>query len=308
MPLSPELSAQLRQFYLTSAFIERGGIITDLDGTAVHERDGTVFIAESVTRGLKALVELGRPVVINTLRFPLNVIRTFGRAWSAFTAEPVLLVSLNGGMLGFLTPTEAGETTFDEVAAFPIADAQIDETVDAFAALVKDGIDNLVLFHYARDWRRGETIWTSRPERIAGLEAKYRSASTVRSSSLEELRDSLHREGAIMLSVVADIPDDRRMAYQHANPNRFVSATGVDKLFGAQEAARFLGFDLESSIGCGDTPMDSFLAGVGLAMHVGPMHLEFRGTTDTVRVRDPSELGDALYDLAGMESDEQHAA
>lgn len=129
MPLPPEVSAQLLAFHRTSQFATRGGVITDLDGTAVHERDGRIYIVEPVAEWLNALIDRGRPVVLNTLRFPLNVIRTFGHEWSAITAEPVPLVSLNGAVLGLLTPTDVGETTFKELVAFPLSTEQIEEAV-----------------------------------------------------------------------------------------------------------------------------------------------------------------------------------
>lgn len=302
MPLPADVSSSLLAFYRDSHFAERGAVVTDLDGTAVHERDGRVTIVESVAQGLRALVALGRPVVIDTLRFPLNVIHTFGEEWGAITADPVPLVSLNGAVFGFLTPTKAGETTFDEVVAFPLSKAQIEETVHRIDTLLADGVDHIVLFQYARDWRAGETVWTPHPGRVAALRARYGSASDVRSTSVAALRDMLLAEGACMLSLVVDLPADRRMAYQHADPSGFITAPGVDKLTGAREAAARLGFDLDQSVGAGDTPMDRFLEGVGLAIHVGPMPLDFQGRAGTLRLADPFELGAALFELAGLDS------
>src|SRR5688572_27781109 len=153
MPLHSDISATLHAFQRTSRFGSRGGVVTDLDGTAVRERDGRVFVAEPVAEGLKALVEHGRPVVLNTLRFPLNVIRTFGREWSAITADPVPLVSLNGAVMGLLRPTDVGETTFDELVAYTLSAKQIDEVIHRLDTLLRDGVDEVVLFHYPRDWR-----------------------------------------------------------------------------------------------------------------------------------------------------------
>jgi len=304
MPLSPDLSAQLVAFHRTSQFVTRGAVMIDLDGTAVHEREARIYVAEPVAEGLKALVDLGRPVVLNTLRFPLNVIRTFGREWSTITDAPLPLVSLNGAVLGFLTPTDVGETTFDEMTAVALSSGEIEETIRGLGALLADGVDNIVLFHYPRDWREGERIWTPRPERVGALRAKYVSASAVDATPLLTLHDRLLSHGATMLSVLVDLPEDRRMAYQHANPNRFITAAGVDKLSGARDAAARLGFALDQSVGAGDTPMDRFLAGVGLAFHVGPLALEFRGCSDTIRLRDPFELGAAHFELAGLQGQE----
>ncbi|MDM7920839.1 MAG: hypothetical protein QUS14_00950, partial [Pyrinomonadaceae bacterium] len=68
-----------------------------------------------------------------------------------------------------------------------------------------------------------------------------------------------------------------------------------------RQAAEHIGFHLPASVGAGDTPMDVFLNGVGLAVHVGPMALEFRGIHNTIHVADSFELGDVLFYLAGIQ-------
>ncbi len=75
MALSLEVENVLEQFFIQSRFAESGGIITDLDGTAVHAEHGRIYIPEPVEFGLKALYEAGRPVILNSLRFPLSVIK-----------------------------------------------------------------------------------------------------------------------------------------------------------------------------------------------------------------------------------------
>jgi hypothetical protein len=77
--MEDDISPALRDFVAESRFAEAGGIMTDLDGTAVHEFEGRIVIPDPVSHGLKHLRDLGRPVILNSLRFPLNVIRTFGR-------------------------------------------------------------------------------------------------------------------------------------------------------------------------------------------------------------------------------------
>ena len=302
--LPAEVSNRLRAFRRDSQFAERGGVVTDLDGTAVRELDGRVFVAEQVAEGLKALVELGRPVVVNTLRFPLNVIRTFGREWGAITHQPVPLVSLNGAAFGLLTPVGEAETTFDELAAFPLSPAELEQAVAHVEDLIEHGLRQILLFVYPRDWSQGEIIWTPHPDRTAELQAKYLSASRVVAGTTAVLRELLRGEGACMLSVLVDVPEDRRMAYQHANPNRFFTTAGVDKLSGAREAAARLEFDLDQSVGAGDTAMDSFLAGVGLALQVGPVELAFQGRLDTMRLKDPHEFGAALFELARTDAED----
>jgi hydroxymethylpyrimidine pyrophosphatase-like HAD family hydrolase len=292
---------ELQSFHQTSKFAHRGAVVTDLDGTALDEREGTVFVAEAVAEGLKAISDLGRPVVLNTLRFPLNVVTTFGRAWSTIASAPLPLISLNGSVLGHLTTTSAGETTFEAVASLPLPEDEISAAVSALAELAEDGIEDIVVFHYPRDWRLGEVVWTPRPDKVEHLKRKYSSASSVTASPLPVLHETLCSGSTCMLSVLVDVPEDRRMAYQHANPNRFVTAPGVDKLSGALAAAAWLGFDLAESAGAGDTPMDTFLSGVGLAIQVGPMGLDLKGTRATVKLRDPAELGAALFTLASFQ-------
>lgn len=298
MPLPPELSDRLNAFRETSRFRDRGGVVTDLDGTALHEHAGRVYVAEPVAEGLKALVELGRPVVVNTLRFPLNVIRTFGQEWSAITREPVPLVSLNGAIFGMLTPLGRTDTIFEEVSAFPLSSREIEEAMQSFQGLVDDESLDVAVFVYPRDWRQGELIWSFRADRVDTLRAKYKSASSVLSGRLEDLQQWLLVEEICMLSIQAEASEDRRMVYQQTNPNRFVTTAGVDKLSGAREAAARLDFDLDQSVGAGDTPMDRFLAGVGLALQVGPMVLSFQGRQDTLRLETPFQLGSALFELA----------
>ena len=151
--------------------------MTDLDGTAVHEFEGRIVIPDPVSHGLKHLRDLGRPVILNSLRFPLNVIRTFGREWYSITNAPLPLVSLNGGLTGYLVETAAGEIAFEEIDAFPLLASEIDEVLVGIEGLVAGGIDDLLLFFYPRDWTQGELIWTPVADRVPEVEGKYRSAS-----------------------------------------------------------------------------------------------------------------------------------
>jgi len=72
----------------------------DLYGTALLEDHGKVFISSSVEKAVKAIHKLRIPVVINTLRFPLSVINTIGRAWYELADGPILTVLLHGSLLG----------------------------------------------------------------------------------------------------------------------------------------------------------------------------------------------------------------
>jgi len=129
MALSEKIEDELKAFLSETDFARAGAVVTDLDGTAVHEFEGRVVIPDPVACGLKRLNDLGRPIVLNTLRFPLNVIRTFGREWYAITNAPLPLVSLNGGVVGYLREDAAGEIIFEELDAFPLEAEEIDEVL-----------------------------------------------------------------------------------------------------------------------------------------------------------------------------------
>jgi hypothetical protein len=299
--LSKEIASRVLAFHQQSDFARKGGVITDLDGTALHEDAGKLIVALSVEAGLKALSDMGRPIVINTLRFPLNVIKTFGRAWSEITDEPIPLISLNGSVLGRLTPVGAHDVEFTELEAAPLTPGEIEDVLSNLDAMLAGGLTNLLVFHYPCDWRLGELIWTPHAERTDDIRGKYRSASEVFSGGLESFAQCLRTHGACMLSILADVPEDQLMAYQHGNPNRFVTHEGIDKLSGARLAADRLGFDLEHSVGAGDTRMDCFLSGCGLALHVGGRDLPFQGLVDTIRLPDAGAMGTVLFELSGLQ-------
>jgi hydroxymethylpyrimidine pyrophosphatase-like HAD family hydrolase len=108
-----------------------------------------------------------------------------------------------------------------------------------------------------------------------------------------------------MIFLLIDAPQDQLMAYQHTKQSNFITHKGVDKLFGAQKMAEVLNLKLENSLGAGDTELDTFLKGVGLAVHVGNNALEFRGLLDTITLANSQELGDLLFrasELAQKES------
>lgn len=299
--MQADVSEALRDFLSASRFSEAGAVMTDLDGTAVHEYEGRVVIPDPVSHGLKHLRDLGRPVLLNSLRFPLNVIRTFGREWYAITNAPLPLVSLNGGLTGYLVETPGGAIGFEEIEAFPLLPGEIEEVMVGVEGLIAGGIDNLLLFYYPRDWTQGERIWTPLAERVAGVEAKYTSASAVVSCDIEALRAHLHAQPVCMLFLLIDVAADRLMAYQHAKQSSFVTHKGIDKLTGALALARRLDIDLAHAVGAGDTPMDTFLKGVGLAVQVGGLDLEYKGLVGTVKVGNSLELGALLFQLAELQ-------
>jgi hypothetical protein len=110
----------------------------------------------------------------------------------------------------------------------------------------------------------------------------------------------MHQEEICMIFLLVDAPHEQLMAYQHTQRSNFFTASGVDKLFGAQRMAEKLNLELGRSVGAGDTELDRFLKGAGLAVLVGSLDLEFKGLYETIRLKDSFELGDLLFRLAEM--------
>jgi hydroxymethylpyrimidine pyrophosphatase-like HAD family hydrolase len=304
MALSLEVENALKQFFIQSRFAESGAVITDLDGTAVHEEHGRIYIPEPVEFGLKALYEAGRPVILNSLRFPLSVMRTFGKEWLAIANAPIPVVSMNGSQIGYVTRDEKDELCFEEIDAFPLEKTDIEEVLVGVEGLLAGGVREVLMFYYPRDWRMGEIIWTPVAEKVIHVKEKYTSASSVTAVEIEKLREQLLAEEICMIFLLVERPSDELMAYQHSKPSSFFTRKNVDKLTGTQEIAARLGVDLTHSVGAGDTPMDSFLSGVGLSVQVGGRDLEFRGLHSTVKLKDSFELGDFLFTLAGLQREQ----
>ena len=296
MHLPGETVAQVDQFAEQCNF-KNGGLVLDLDGTALLERESRVFISSAVENAVRAVHDLKRPVILNTLRFPISVLTTVGEAWYQIADVPILTVLLNGAVSGYIVRTN-GKLEYEELLAFPLKPPEIEKMLTGVAELLDAGISDLLLFFYTRNWREGESLWTPHAERIEGLKQKYLSASRVFSGSLAELKDELLKHEICMSCLFIDRPQDTLMAYQHSKRNSFFTAPGIDKGSGLRALAEKLGFSLDDSIGAGDTEMDSFLSEVGLAVIVGRGQLPYRGRRATVRVANPQELGDLILRFA----------
>lgn len=301
MELSQEHLAQLERFFNNSQFSTRGAVITDLDGTAVHEHNGSVIIHTSVELGLKKMQHLGRPIIINTLRFPLSVIHTFGKEWYTISNAPIPVILLNGSQIGHIVLSPTGNFEFKQLVSFTLTEHEIDNVLKGVAKLIEDGINNIVFFFYPEDWTAGEIIWTPNEERIPALHKKYSSASSVISTSQEKLREILLSRKLCMIFLLVEAAADKLMAYQHSKKSNFFTTTGVDKLSGTIEMAKQLDVDLKHSIAAGDTPMDNFLSGVGLSVHVGHGNLPFKGSLDTIKLPGFTEFGQLLFHFAEMQ-------
>jgi hydroxymethylpyrimidine pyrophosphatase-like HAD family hydrolase len=140
MALNAEADAKLKQFMQQSSFATSGAVITDLDGTAVHEYQGKIVIPKEVELGLMHHYQRGRPLILNSLRFPLSVIRTFGQDWYKLSNAPIPTVTLNGSLMGFVKKTEESELAFEEAAAFPLTKEEIVEALKGVQGLLNGGI------------------------------------------------------------------------------------------------------------------------------------------------------------------------
>lgn len=296
-PLSDYLP-RLQHFLRHSSFASRGAVMTDLDGTAVHEAEGRVQLSRSVELGLQRVHAAGRQVLINTLRFPLSVMRVFGREWRAASGDDMLVTCLNGSIGGRIVQDRAGALAFEEAFADPLQPQDLGELMVGIRGLWDQGLRDLLVFFYPRDWRAGEAIWTADPARVGPVQAKYTSASRVMSGPPDALEAALSAQAHCMVFLLVDAPGDRLMAYQHTERSRFVTRQGVDKLHGARVLTRSLGLELADSIGAGDAEPDTFLSAVGFAVIVGPQSLHFRGVRDTVRVPDAPAFGELLLAAA----------
>ena len=285
----------LRRFLSSGRFAAAGAVITDLDGTAVLEREGRIYLPPTVEGGLEHIRRLGRPVIANTLRFPRSVIGVFGDEWHRSTGTDLPLVSMKGSQIGRVVRDEAGAMSFEEWHAETLTPAEISEVMVGVEGMVDDGVRDLLVFHYPRDWRQGELIWTPDADRVEAVAAKYRSATRAFSSDVRAFGDTLLSQEMCMIFLLIDLPEDRRMAYQHTQRASFFTRAGVNKRTGAEAMARHLGIDLAASIGAGDAPPDDFLAAVGFAIIVGDNgEVDYRGLAHTARVPDIASFGHLL--------------
>lgn len=289
---------RLQSFLRESQFAERGAVMTDLDGTAVHEFEGRVILSRSVELGLERVHAAGREVLINTLRFPLSIMRVFGDQWRRASGSDPLVVSLKGSLIGRIVAASGGELAFEELEALTLTAEELAEVLTGVRGLCEQGAEDLLVFFYPRNWLEGELIWTPDVQRITHVQAKYLSASQVFSGSVDQLAAALHAQPQCMIFLLIDAPQDRLMAYQHTERTRFVTHRGIDKRHGALSLASKLGISLADSVGAGDAETDTFLNEVGLAAIVGNQDIGFKGRYETVRLPDAPAFGEMLLAIA----------
>jgi hydroxymethylpyrimidine pyrophosphatase-like HAD family hydrolase len=296
----------MKIFIELSSFATSGVVITDLDGTAVHEDQGKIVIPKEVELGLMRHYQRGRPLILNSLRFPLSVIRTFGQDWYKISNAPIPTITLNGSLMGYVKKTDEAELVFEEAAAFPLTKDEVLETLAGVKGILDRGLKNVLVFYYPRDWRIGEVIWTPVAENVDHVKDKYRSASAVTAVEFPKLQEQMLAEEICMIFLLIDVPEDQLMAYQHTKRSNFITHKGVDKLFGARVMSDMFKSDLRDSLGAGDTELDTFLAGVGLATLVGNHNLDFKGLIDTIKLNNSLELGMLLFRAAELAADKTH--
>ncbi|MDQ2933243.1 MAG: HAD hydrolase family protein [bacterium] len=280
--------------------LSKMAIFLDVDQTIVLEQKGKIYFTRSVERGIKDIHDLRIPVVLNTLRFPLSVIRTLGEEWYKIVKDRIPVVLLNGSMCGYIEKDHFGRLEFTELESFPLSESEIDFVIKEIKYLCNENVRGILLFFYPRDWKSGEIIWTPDADQVQTLKEKYTSASNVISTKLAELEIILKTDEICMIFRHIETPQDHLMAYQHSGRSMFVTRKGVDKAFGAKQIAKKLNkpIDLKQSLGAGDTTMDTFLNEMAFDVHVGTNVLPFQGSFCTVMVKDPLELGEILFAFA----------
>ncbi len=292
--------AALTTFLHQAPFGTTGAVILDLDGTTLHEEEGQITVPGSIKRGLRGLHALGRPIILNTLRFPQSVIRTIGPDWIAINQEPIPGIFLNGSLIGQLEKNGQGELQFREFKSFLLTEQEIDTVIDGLEKLVSAGLKDMLLFYYPRDWQLGERIWTPDPTQIPAIREKYTSCSSVVATSLTELRSELKLGETCMIFLLINAEGDQLMAYQHTHKHSYFTNNATDKTTGAIWLTTHLNVSLDCSLGAGDTELDTFLNAVGLSLQIGKRVLPYQGKHATLRLEHPRELGMCLEELAEL--------
>lgn len=296
MSLTKEQKKQISDFTNRPEFVELGGLMTDLDGTVIQQKDGRYFMPEQVREGLTDMYNTSCPVVINTMRFPLSVIKTFATDWYDMSKASVPLVSLNGSQVGYINKDNKARFTFEETDAFPLKENEISKFIsDVDAILSNNG--NVLVFYYPRAWNKGEIIWTPDKEKVEETKKKYRSASHVYSGKLNTLHDHLLSEDICMIFLLAT-KTDADVPYLQTNHKDFYTRRNVDKLYGAKKMISSLHRKIDHFIGAGDTPMDVFLKEVGQVVKVGNMDFPFQFNSPVLHLDHVPDIGEVFSEVA----------
>lgn len=296
MSLSKEQKKQIADFSSNPDFTDKGGLMTDLDGTVIQEKEGRYFIPAEVQEGLAEIYDTSCPIILNTIRFPLSVIKTFAFDWYNIAKTSIPLVSMNGSQIGYINIDRKSNFTFQEVDAFPLGEAEIKKFITDIEEILNNS-GTVLAFYYPRDWSKGEIIWSSDKEKVSDTKGKYRSASHVYSSDLQTLKNNLEAEDISMIFLRATITE-ANASFLHTSHKDFYTRQGVDKLFGAKKIITCLGREIENFIGAGDTPMDVFLKEVGQVVKVGSMDLNFDCKSPILQLEHVPDIGEVFTEIA----------
>ena len=296
MSLLKEQKKQIADFSNRLDFINKGGLMTDLDGTVIQERNGKHLIPAEVQQGLTDIYDTSCPIILNTIRFPLSVIKTFAFDWYHMSKTSVPLVSLNGSQIGYIDIDKKSNFTFQEVDAFPLREEDVKKFISDIEEILGNG-GSVMAFYYPRKWSKGEIIWTPEKEKVSEIKAKYRSASHVYSTNIQSFKEDLEAEDISMIFLLATIMD-ANASYLHTNHKNFYTRQNVDKLHGAKKIISYLDREIENFIGAGDTPMDVFLKDVGQVIKVGNMDLNFHCKSPTIQLEHVPDIGEVFTEVA----------
>lgn len=297
MSLTKEQKKQISDFSSRSDFRDKGGLMTDLDGTVIQEIEGKAFIPSEVQQGLADMYKTSCPIIINTIRFPLSVIRTFAYDWYDISKASVPLVSLNGSQIGYMNKDKKSKFTFQEVNAYPLNNQELRKIISEIDNILCNGAVSMLVFYYPRAWNRGEIIWTSQVEKLAETKEKYKSASEIYAGDLQTLQHNLEAEDINMIFLLTTITD---LTVPHLQTSRkdFYTHNNVDKLYGANKMISYLGLEIENFIGSGDTPMDVFLREVGQVIKVGNLELNFECKSHILQLEHVPDIGEVFTEIA----------
>lgn len=297
MALTEEQKQIIQDFVSQPDFRQYGGVITDLDGTIVQHQDGNYFVPAQVQAGLKNLYQANCPIILNTLRFPISIIKTFASVLYPIAQNSIPVISLNGSQWGYILPGANEEYSFTEVGAQPLRPAEIKNFMADIRLLVQQKLPHIAAFYYPRDWTKGEIIWSAEEDRVAEMKQTYKSASWIYSSSLSVLEKNLAAEEISMIFLLVK-KDLIQGAHLQHNIKDFYTTANINKLTGAHAFVNQLRRNLKHFIGAGDTPMDVFLKETGAVIKVGNLPLDFSCQATILPVETVSEIGEVFTQIA----------
>ncbi|MDQ4142092.1 MAG: HAD hydrolase family protein [Bacteroidota bacterium] len=297
MALTEKQKKIIQDFASHPDFRQYGGLMTDLDGTIVQHQDGNYFIPPEVQAGLHNLYQVNCPIILNTIRFPISVIKTFAAVLYPIAQNPIPVISLNGSQWGYISQGKDEEFSFTEAGAQPLKSTEIKSFMADIQLLIQNKVPNIAVFYYPRHWTKGEIIWSAEEDRVAEIAQTYKSASWVYSSNLTVLEENLVAEEISMIFLLVK-KDQIQGTHLQYNIKDFYTTAGVNKLAGAHAFVNQLRSNLKNFIGAGDTPMDVFLKETGAVIKVGDLPLHFDCQATILPVDTVSEIGEVFNQIA----------